>query len=295
MELPLELVSPTYSISRFTDEIYKIVHFKRSVNSIFVGPRDRDKFEKNDVKIDPAYSRARRMVLEYALSNPWDYFITLTLDKNKLNRDDLRRYNKLLSQFMRDCRKKYGSDIRFLLIPEMHKDGAWHMHGLVSGIPESRLSSFIPGIHPQKLCNRGFKNWDDYAAKFGYCSLSPIKDKFGVSLYIVKYISKDVSDRAGDLGGHLYFASHGLNRAQKVAEVIGNCSELNALLTDHYQFCDVGLSKPSDGLDWTFPLVHDNCMVGLVPWDFEASETRETRKLDRMSEVVEQLALEGFS
>lgn len=295
MDIPMEFVSPSYSISRYTDEIYKIVHFKRSENSGFLGPRDRDKFVKNEVKIDPAYSRARRMVLEYALCNPWDYFVTLTLDRNKLSREDLKQFNKLLSQFIRDLRKKYSSHIRFLFIPEMHKDGAWHMHGLVSGIPEDRLSNFIPGIHPLKLCNRGFKNWGDYGRKFGFCSLSPIKDKFAVSMYVVKYISKDLSDRAGDLGGHLYFCSHGLSRASKVSEVIGNCSELNSFLTEHYQFCDVGLSKPSDGLDWTFPLVHDNCTVYLSPWDYEPSESRETRKLDRMCDAVEQLCLEGFS
>lgn len=296
MEIPLDLVSPTYTISRYTDEIYKIVHFKRSENSVLVGPRDREKFEKNEVKIDPAYSRARRLVLEYALCNPWDYFITLTLDKSKMDRSDLGKFNQVLSQFIRDCRKRYGTDISFLLIPELHERyGAWHMHGLLSGVPDSRLSSFIPGVHPSKLCNRGYKNWDDYASKFGFCSLAPIKDKYAVSFYITKYITKDLSARAGALGSHLYYASHGLSRAAKVSEVIGNCSELNSLLTEHYQFCDVGLSKPSDGLDWSFPLVHDNCTVYLEAWPSEPSESRELKKLDRMSDTVVQLALEGFS
>lgn len=67
----------------------------------------------------------------YALSNKWDYFITLTCDPKKVNRYN---YNDVES-IWRVCRQRmqrFDKDVRILLIPEQHKDGAWHYHGLVA-------------------------------------------------------------------------------------------------------------------------------------------------------------------
>ena len=97
-----------------------------------------------------------------------------------------------------------------------------------------------------------------------------------------------------NFGSHLYFSSQGLIRAEKVSEVIGNCTELNSFLTHHYQFVSTGLTKPSDGLDWSFPLQYDNTTVYLEAFAMDEPESRETRKLDRMTETVIQSAMMGF-
>lgn len=290
MEIPSEVVFPDYEIVRFSDQIYKIIRFNRSPCSVPCGPSPDKASASYDEKLDASLSRARRVVLELGLCNTWDYFFTCTLDASKLDRFDLVGFNKKLSQFMRDMRKKYGSHISFLLIPEKHKDGAWHMHGLVSGIPRDRLTAFIRGLHPDKLCNRGYLNWPDYASRFGFCSLSPIKDPYRVAYYITKYVTKDLCQRKNEVGSHLYYSSQRLNRAVRVSEVIGNCSELNSMLTHHYEFCSTGMTRPSDSLDWTFPLVYDNTTVYLEAFPSPEEDTRETRKLDRMIEAVEQLS-----
>lgn len=294
MEVPFEIVSPDYVIVRFTDQIYKIVRFNRSHSSVFLGPRDASPPASYDEKLAASFSRTRRVILELGLCNHWEWFFTCTLDPNKWDRYDLAGFNKALSQWIRDMRKKYKSKIEYLLIPEPHKDGAWHMHGLISGLPLSCLSDFIPGVHPPKLCNRGYKNWGDYSGKFGFCSLSPIRDRVRVGFYITKYITKDLCQRKSELGCHLYYPSQKLNRASPVSEVIGNCSELNSFLTHHYKFCSTGLTRPSDGLDWTFPLVYDNTTIYLETLPMDEPETRETRKFDRMVESVIQMAMEGF-
>ena len=293
MELPMEIVSPDYRIIRFTDQIFKIIRFNRSSGAIFIGSSSEKKGLSYDEKLDASLSRTRRIILELGLCNPWDYFFTCTLDPKKFDRYDLSGFNKALSQFIRDCRKKYRSKISYVLIPEKHKDGAWHMHGLIFGLPRSALFDFVPGIHPDKLCNRGYKNWDDYSKKFGYCSLAPVRDPVRVGFYITKYITKDLCQRRSEVGKHLYFPSRPLNRACPVSEVIGNCSELNSFLTHHYEFCSTGLTKPSDGLDWTFPLVYDNTTVYLEPLSPVDLDSRDIRKYDRMAETVEQLSLWG--
>ena len=167
-------VSPVYSIHRYTDEIYKVVAFKGHRDPDFACVRE--EAQHYEVKLDNSFSRARSMVLQYALCNPWDYFFTGTLDERLADRYNLDRYAKRLMQFIRDKRKKYNASFQVLLVPENHKDGAWHIHGLVYGLPASALRPFrYP--EPKKLIDGGFLNWPDYQRAFGFCSLAPIRDK----------------------------------------------------------------------------------------------------------------------
>ena len=104
--------------------------------------RKREKGEYvNTEKLEENIIRARSKIFELAICNDWEFFVTLTLDKGKYNRFDLKRYRVDLAQFIRDYKKKYKIDIKYLLIPEMHKDGAWHMHGLIMGLPKEHLKN----------------------------------------------------------------------------------------------------------------------------------------------------------
>ena len=211
-------ISPVYSIHQFRDDMFKIVAFKgrRDPDAIFL--RDRETEQHYDVKLDSNFSRARSMVLQYALCNPWDYFFTGTLDQLKFDRYDLDAYASRLMQFIRDKRKKYNASFQVLLVPERHKDGAWHIHGLVNGLPDAALTSFEPPA-PRHLIENGFLNWPDYMNKFGFCSLAPIRDPVATAFYITKYISKDISQRSSDLGKHLYFHSRPLRKSEKASDV----------------------------------------------------------------------------
>lgn len=155
-------------------------------------------------------------VFEYSMCNRFDYFVTLTLDKNKYDRYNLNKFIKDLGQFIRDYRKKYGVNIQYLLIPEQHQDGAWHMHGLIKGIPEEHL----------KLNSNGYKEWKAYTDKFGYMSIDNVRSQEAVSKYITKYISKTISIGKGvtEKNKKLYYASRGLKTAIKVKE--GSINEL---------------------------------------------------------------------
>ena len=59
-------------------------------------------------------------IYELAACNPWDWFVTFTLDKNKYDRTNLPKFQKDLSQFIRDFRKKTGAQVKYMLIPEQH-------------------------------------------------------------------------------------------------------------------------------------------------------------------------------
>lgn len=257
--------------------MFKVVAFKGNRDPDAVYVRTREEQQTNENKLDNNFSRARSMVLQYALCNPWDYFFTGTLDAAKYNRFNLDKFMANLSQFVRDKRKKYDAKFQVLLIPEHHQNGAWHVHGLIYGLPDSVLRSFR-SPEPQHLIDGGFLNWEDYQNKFGFCSLAPIRDPVATAYYVSKYISKDLSQRAGDLGKHLYYHSRPLRKAEAVSDVYAWEPQLDSYCTNDYPFCRVGMVEQAP---WYFPF----------QWDFS-----EVRWGDAFPQVAAPVSdpLQGF-
>lgn len=257
---------PLYTIHRYRDDIYKVVKFKgnRDPEKIFLrDPEER----QNDEKLDCNFSRARSMVLQYALCNPWQYFFTGTLDPEKWNRDNLATFMTKLSQKIRDWRKDYGFKLDVLLVPEQHKDGSWHVHGLINNLPDYCVGQFyrldlssigLGWLYPFKLVEGDFLNWYDFCLEFGYCSLAPIRDRVATAFYITKYVSKDLSQRKDDLSQHLYFHSRPLKKAEKEADVYFYNPGLDSYCTQDHDFCKTGMVQDAP---WYFPFMWDGSVV----------------------------------
>lgn len=192
--------------------MYKVTYCKTPIKR--AGFEEENKFvtsrDKNKKKLTNNIARARTRIFEYAICNEFEYFITLTINSDYLDRYNLKEYIKKLGQFIRDYRKKYEVNIQYLLIPEKHKDGAWHMHGLIKGIPEKQL---VENEH-------GYLDWPCYREKFGFCSVGEIKNKEAVSKYITKYLSKSFHTDRGvtDKESKLYYCSRGLKKPVKIKE-----------------------------------------------------------------------------
>lgn len=201
--------------------MYKLTYCKMHIKNSGFEDDKKIKFKRdvNDKKLENNISRARTRIFEYAICNDFEYFVTLTLDGSKLDRYDLGEYIKKLGQFIRDYRKKHNSDIQYLLIPEKHTDGAWHMHGLLKGIPKEHLT----------INKYGYKDWEEYSKRFGYISIDDIRSQIAVSKYITKYISKSIDNGGGvtQKESKLYYCSRGLKRPIKIDEGTLNSYQLN--------------------------------------------------------------------
>ena len=173
----------------------------------------------SDVKSDNNISRAKNRVFELALCNPWNIFLTFTLDPRKYDRDDLQKFQKDISQFIRNYNRNHSLNIKYLLIPEEHKKGGWHMHGFLMGLPDEYLRLFtlsekLPKYIREKLkSGQAVYEWEPYRKKFGFCDLEVVKDQFAVSAYVTKYITKDLDRTVRESGAHLYYCSQGLSRS----------------------------------------------------------------------------------
>lgn len=181
----------------------------------------KEKIENPD-KLANNICRAKSTIYELALCNDWDYFCTFTIDKTKYDRYDLSKFHKDFVQKIRNLNKKYKCKINYLLVPEKHKDGAWHMHGFLSCLPGQELRAFGREEHlPLYILDKIIKGhniytWTTYQEKFGFCDLEPIKNIYKASAYITKYVSKTLAENITELGAHTYYASKGLNRAEVI-------------------------------------------------------------------------------
>lgn len=130
-------------------------------------------------------NRTINRVYELSRSNEWEYFFTMTFDGSKVDRYDYDSCVKKLSQWLKDMRKKYCSDMVYLVVPERHKDGAYHFHGLFRNIGNMPLSD-------SGIVKNGRKIYNLPTYKFGFTTVSEIEDSGKASNYVCKYITKEL-------------------------------------------------------------------------------------------------------
>lgn len=178
---------------------------------------------ENVGKLEASISRTRSTIFELSMCNEWEYFVTLTLNPEYHDRQDLNNYKKKLSTWIKNYNRIHKTNIKYLLIPEQHADGkSWHMHGLIMGLPEKHLHKFTEQERlPIKILielKRGHQvyTWEAYAKTFGYISISKTRHIESVSKYITKYITKDLAKTRIGLNDHLYYCSQGLKRAELI-------------------------------------------------------------------------------
>lgn len=181
-----------------------------------------------NIRFASSIARSKSKVLQLASNNSWDYFVTLTFDKNKIDRYNLSEIKKAMLKFFDNYRQRKSSDFRYLLVPEQHKDGAFHFHGLFYGVSPTDL-----------ITNEyGYMDFMPYKNKFGFCSLSAVKDLYKCANYVTKYISKDMFLTVPEPRTHLYFCSRGL-KCDEILKVgsLTSTFDINDLQYLDTEFC----------------------------------------------------------
>lgn len=157
-------------------------------------------------RFDSSISRTKSLIRQYSACNDWDYFCTFTINPALWDSFDLHDFYKSFGQYIQNVNKRRtdGFKLLYMLIPEQHKSGAWHFHGLMVNIPQDQLT----------INNNGYLDWVNLRDKFGFCSLSPIRDHEAISLYVQKYITKETLKTELPKGARFILASHGLKKAK---------------------------------------------------------------------------------
>ncbi len=182
------------------------------LKKIFRDPRYIDKtlsFDNEEKKEKPknmdnptrkdSVKRAVEKVFDIAYLNEFDYFITWTLDSEKIDRYDTVEIAKKIKVFLNNYSQRKG--LMYLVIPEYHKDGAIHFHGLISGDVEF--------IDSGKTDKQGHTIYNMPQWKYGFSTAIRLYgDVEHTAKYITKYITKDLKK----IFGSFYFAGGGVNR-----------------------------------------------------------------------------------
>lgn len=243
-----ELVGPDYNLYQYRPDFYKVVRFKSTAPRLGVVRKPKEEGHKHQDKLPAALSRARRVCLELALCNDWKWFATFTIAENNHDRKNLDGFYERFSEWLKYQKKKHGIKLPYLLVPEQHGDGSWHMHGFFNSdldqllIPFKEIWDSGEKI-PYKLVDKGYYNWPDYQKKFGFCSFGEIRNHDAAAFYATKYISKSFQGDARRVGLKLYYCSQGLNRAQYFDSLYGPCAALNQCLVNDYEFCQTGFFR----------------------------------------------------
>lgn len=193
---------------------------EKPIMTFFVDKLEREEKEKprviefdtseNDTPInkDRSLRRTKQKIYDIAFANDWEYFVTVTFDKEKVDRfnydDVVKKYSKQLD----NLKQREFKDMAYMMVPELHENGAYHFHGLIKGIPSS---AFQKAINPHtgkeiRVKNQIIYNCDKF--NLGHNTFSRIVDSEKASTYLSKYITKTLVD---DLKGKKkYWSSRGL-------------------------------------------------------------------------------------
>lgn len=145
-------------------------------------------------------SRAKQKIHDIAALNPFDYFVTLTLDGRKIDRESPEEVGQKLKIFLSNKVRRNG--MSYIIVPEYHKDGKGiHLHGLVSG--RFRLTD---SGHKTRD-GRVVYNMADWPYGFSTC-IELTGEREAVARYIAKYVTKD----ARKILGNFYYAGGEIQR-----------------------------------------------------------------------------------
>ena len=148
--------------------------------------------------------RARAKLRRLALANQFEYFVTLTLDPTRIDRYDPAAVTKALGRWCDNMVRRHG--LRYILVPELHKDGAIHFHGFMAG---SGLIATDSGIEWDGRTVYNLPQWT-----LGFTTAQRLYGEYHAAVgYCCKYIGKQNGQRPM---GRWYYSGGALQEPRKI-------------------------------------------------------------------------------
>lgn len=186
-----------------------------------------------------ASNRAKNKVYELARANSWDWFLTFTFDREKVDSSNYDETLKKIRKWLNNQKERFAPDLKYIIIPELHADKVhYHFHGLLADCGNMK---FVDSGHKKK----GETIYNLESFKFGFTTATRVKDTGRVASYIVKYMTKELTDSLN--GHHRYLSSRNLKKPEIV--------EYNLTPEQYLDF----LACISDDIGYMKNVVQENC------------------------------------
>lgn len=186
---------------------YKLIIYKNNT-------KENDCFE--DEKLDfvrdyeyESMARAKRTVLDIAMNNSFEWFVTFTIDRKKVvDRTDFKTIKKDFLKAINNYNSKYQVKLSYIVVPELHANRKGvHFHCLMSGFDTLEDFKFT-GFDKKKgyLVFKSKYFYDRFGANFGVKIVE-------YNRFIAYYVSKYITKSADRVFYHRYFRSEGLEKS----------------------------------------------------------------------------------
>lgn len=174
---------------------------EKEVNSIpvFYLPENGKSDKEKDLEKMRGVWKIKTKIKDYVLCNDFDCFWTLTFETDRYNYD--LAFEKM-SKWLAKMRRKYGK-FRYIIIPELHKDGAIHFHGVTGGFKGTLTYS---GVKHKKAKVYNSSDWE-----YGFTTITKMRNKEKCASYVTKYFTKDMQNSIVGKGKKKYWLSLGLD------------------------------------------------------------------------------------
>lgn len=194
------------SIKEYPDMI-KVYIYREPIRS----PQNRNRHRRKDPETSEAsIIRTKTAISDLCLCNQFDLFCTFTFDPKRFNSKSIVYVKKYINTWCHNAKSRHSKALQYLIIPERHKSGAYHLHALIKGY-NGRLRNSGHKQGGRTVYN--IPNWS-----FGFSTAVKIDNQLAVSKYIQKYITKDMVLFPGK---KRYFCSQGLKRPEKQTNFMG--------------------------------------------------------------------------
>lgn len=206
-------------IRTYKKPIHVSVKIKKPDQKIILNKPKENKertIEQVNHSMKASVNRTVNQIYTIARSNKWEYFVTLTINPEKLDNTDFNLISEKLNIWTNNLKKRYAPDLKYIIVPELHKDKTkWHFHGLFANIGK------MPLTFSGKVCVGKFiydyvrkpyatKIYNIPLWKYGFSTATIIRDSGKASSYITKYITKDLSHILQNQ--HRYVASQNIKK-----------------------------------------------------------------------------------
>ena len=258
------------SYAKIYPDTIKIIKYHRPIVFTNFSNRGTSAFLMNEENAEePDYlqksiNRTKTKISDYVLCNNFSHFATFTFDPSnpkvngEENRHDFKKMSSLFKKWLNTEQvnhfRRHGHKFKYLIVPERHKNGAWHFHALLENYKNetenfyTRKNNYITVSElksKKKDKNRKFI----VRYKLGRSEIAPIKDKTKMSSYIKKYITKELIQ---DKNAKRYWSSRNLKQPEIIENFITEFQKIpEQFLTAKHDYHDIYII-PKDSSYFTF-------------------------------------------
>lgn len=190
-------------------------------------------YEKNKSKLNRKYApklenairsmnRSKNNLTDILKSNDFNFFVTLTFDKNKIDRLDDNKTRKEFAKFVKDLRKDFNNMI-YVAVPEYHKKGGLHFHLLLGKVTAEELGLVDSGKFVKSGRCKGQTIFNVTKWQSGFSTATKVLDTNAVKYYLSKYLTKGKVDPRF-FGKKRFYVSQNIERPQ-VEKMAFPCNE----------------------------------------------------------------------